>query len=161
MIFRSQRIRDPLHNLIEFGTDQFERTMWQVIQTPPFQRLRRIRQLGFSEMVFPGATHTRFAHSIGVFHIARQLVKVIERSTSMGGGGRREHQADVALAASLVHDVGHGMFSHAFEAVGKDLGIAMAEHETVSDLGSGLNQHQKATTAASATAEAKLAASLS
>ena len=69
--FRPQRIRDPLHNLIEFGADQFEHTLWRVIQTPPFQRLRRIRQLGFSEFVFPGATHTRFAHSIGVFHVAR------------------------------------------------------------------------------------------
>jgi uncharacterized protein len=69
---KSQRIRDPVHNLIEFGSDQFESTLWRVIQTPPFQRLRRIRQLGFSEFVFPGATHTRFGHSIGVFHVARQ-----------------------------------------------------------------------------------------
>ena len=51
---KPQRIRDPVHNLIEFGTDQFERTMWRVIQTPAFQRLRRVRQLGFSEFVFPG-----------------------------------------------------------------------------------------------------------
>lgn len=54
-IVRPQRVRDPVHNLIEFGKDQFEQTLWRVIQTPPFQRLRRIRQLGFSEFVFPGA----------------------------------------------------------------------------------------------------------
>ena len=65
---KPQRIRDPLHNLIEFGTDQFEHVMWQVIQSRPFQRLRRIKQLGFSEFVYPGATHSRFAHSVGVFH---------------------------------------------------------------------------------------------
>ena len=131
--FKPQRIRDPLHNLIEFKTDQFEHTIWRVIQTPPFQRLRRIRQLGFSEFVFPGATHTRFAHSIGVFHTARQLIGVIQRF--IGADGRRqyrEHQAEVALAAALVHDVGHGMFSHAFEEVGEKLKLPMAEHETVS-----------------------------
>src|SRR3546814_10830242 len=81
---KSQRIRDPLHNLVEFGTDQFEHTLWQVLQTAPFQRLLRIRQLGFSELVFPGATHSRFAHSVGVFHTARKLLKVIE-SYIMGG----------------------------------------------------------------------------
>ncbi len=55
---KPQRVRDPVHNLIEFGTDLLEETMWRVIQTPPFQRLRRVRQLGFSELVYPGATHT-------------------------------------------------------------------------------------------------------
>jgi HD superfamily phosphohydrolase len=102
--------------------------MWNVIGTEPFQRLRRIRQLGFSEFVFPGATHTRFAHSIGVFHIARILIEKI--SKAVGGD---THQAKVALAAALVHDVGHGMFSHAFESVGKKLKLPMASHETVSD----------------------------
>ena len=125
---KAQRVRDPLHNLIEFGTNQLERTLWQVINTRQFQRLRRIRQLGFSELVFPGATHTRFAHSIGVFHTARQLVRVIEHHTGDNG----THQSQVALAASLVHDVGHGMFSHAFEEVGKKLGLVMAKHEKVS-----------------------------
>lgn len=125
---KSQRIRDPLHNLIEFDTGQFEQTMWRVLQTRPFQRLRRIRQLGFSEFVFPGATHTRFAHSVGVFHIARILMRIIEGDTA-----KRPHQADVALAAALVHDLGHGMFSHAFEDVGKKLDLPMAIHENVSD----------------------------
>lgn len=132
-----QRIRDPVHNLIEFGatkaTEELELVLWEIIKTRPFQRLRRIRQLGFSELVFPGATHTRFAHSIGVFHTARLLLGAIERSTSrtgtVFGGNRAQH----ALAAALVHDVGHGMFSHAFEAVGKALNLPLAKHETVSD----------------------------
>ena len=79
---KPQRVRDPLHDLIGFGNDRFEQMLWRLIQTPEFQRLRRIKQLGFSEYVYPGATHTRFAHSIGVFHTARQLMKVVENQMS-------------------------------------------------------------------------------
>lgn len=131
--FRPQRIRDPLHDIIEFGRDEFHQTLWDVIQTRPFQRLRRIKQLGFSELVYPGATHTRFAHSIGVFHTARKLMRIIERHIRsnpkefMYG----EHQSRVALAAALVHDIGHGMFSHAFEDIGRKLNLRMANHEVV------------------------------
>lgn len=132
---KTQRIRCPVHNLIEFrGNDQLERTLWRVIQTPPFQRLRRIRQLGFSEFVFPGATHTRFAHSLGVFHVARSLMQVIERHVKASGHAFGEHQARVALAAALLHDVGHGMFSHAFEPIGKALNLPLAKHERVSEM---------------------------
>jgi HD superfamily phosphohydrolase len=127
---KPERIWDPLHNLITFGADTFDQVLWQVIETPPFQRLRRIRQLGFSEFVFPGATHTRFAHSVGVLHTARQLMRVIERLM-----GDRHHppRAQTALAAALVHDVGHGMFSHAFEEIGRTLKIELANHEVVSE----------------------------
>jgi uncharacterized protein len=130
---KPQRIRDPIHNLIEFDSGEFENCLWQVIQTEPFQRLRRIRQLGFSEFVFPGATHTRFAHSIGVFHTARQLMNVICRHIQINSSSQyKPQQAQHALAAALLHDVGHGMFSHAFEAVGKEFKWAMAKHEDVS-----------------------------
>lgn len=129
---KPQRIRDPIHNLIEFGSDHFESTLWRLIQTAPFQRLRRIRQLGFSEFVFPGATHTRFAHSIGVFHTARQLMEVIHRYVSSHQQQFRPQQAKFALTAALLHDVGHGMFSHAFEAIGKEFKWPMARHEEVS-----------------------------
>ncbi len=132
---KPQRVRDPLHNLVEFGTDQIEDVIWRVIQTRPFQRLRRVKQLGFSELVYPGATHSRFAHSIGVFHTARHLMRIIERHIKAGGQHHyRDHQAHVALAAALVHDLGHGMFSHAFEDIGKSLNLTMAQHEHVSDL---------------------------
>jgi uncharacterized protein len=130
---KPQRIRDPLHDLIEFDAGQFEHMLWRVIQTPPFQRLRRIRQLGFSEFVFPGATHTRFNHSVGVFHVTRQLMRLIRRHVGASGRQFKDHQAHVALAAALVHDVGHGMFSHAFEKVGKALNLPLAHHETVSE----------------------------
>jgi HD superfamily phosphohydrolase len=127
----SQRIRDPLHNLIEFDTsrNEFENVLWGVIQTRPFQRLRRVKQLGFSDLVYPGAVHSRLAHSIGVFHTARRLMRVIERHVPRP----EETKMHQSLAAALVHDVGHGPFSHAFESVGKRLNLKMAEHEHVSD----------------------------
>jgi len=131
MAFRPQRVRDPLHNLIEFDANEFEGTMWEVIQTRPFQRLRRIRQLGFSDLVYPGATHSRLAHSMGVFHTARQLLEIIR--THLGSARYLETRAHSALAAALVHDLGHGPFSHAFEKVGEKLNLRMAIHENVSD----------------------------
>ena len=132
MVYSEQRVRDPVHNLISFGAGQFENAIWEVIQTRPFQRLRRVKQLGFSDLVYPGATHSRFAHSVGVFHTARQLMKII--ADKVGTQKWNETQANAALAAALVHDVGHGAFSHAFEEVGKRLGLKLAHHEYVSDL---------------------------
>jgi HD superfamily phosphohydrolase len=124
-----QRIRDPLHDLIEFSDSELERTLWKVVQTRPFQRLRRVKQLGFSDLVYPGASHSRFAHSIGVFHTARQLMEVVHRRVSVDQSSKEKK----ALAAALVHDLGHGPFSHAFEKVGKRLGLKFADHETMSD----------------------------
>jgi len=125
-----QRIRDPLHDLIEFSDSELERTLWKVMQTRPFQRLRRIKQLGFSDFVYPGASHSRFAHSVGVFHTARQLMKIIHVHSDQ----RQDSKENRALAAALVHDLGHGPFSHAFEEVGKRLGLKRANHENMSDL---------------------------
>jgi len=126
-----QRIRDPLHDLIEFDIERshLERVLWRVIQTRPFQRLRRIKQLGFSDFVYPGATHSRLLHSVGVFHTARRLMEVIKKYFTA-----RDARVDQALAAALVHDLGHGPFSHAFEKVGERFGLKMANHEKVSDL---------------------------
>lgn len=109
---KTQRIRDPLHDLIEFGDNDFEQFLWKLIDTREFQRLRRVKQLGFSELIYPGATHTRFLHSVGVFHTARQLVNLIENRI---GTDFEPEKAEIALTASLVHDLGHGPFSHAFE----------------------------------------------
>jgi HD superfamily phosphohydrolase len=131
MDFRPQRIRDPVHNLIEFQADEFDNAMWRVVQTRAFQRLRRVKQLGFSDLVFPGATHSRFAHALGAFQTARQLMTVIERH--MGTRSFEPTPAHVALAASLVHDLGHGPFSHAFEDVGRRLGLQTADHEYVTN----------------------------
>lgn len=127
-----QRIRDPIHDLIVFDgpeTSQLEGTLWRVLQTRPFQRLRRVKQLGFSDLVYPGATHSRFAHSVGVFHTSRLLMAIVRKHLSNKQDTRENH----ALAAALVHDVGHGPFSHAFENVGKRLGLKLANHETLSE----------------------------
>ena len=125
-----QRVRDPIHNLIEFDThDELERVAWNIIQSRPFQRLRRIKQLGFTELVYPGATHTRFAHSIGVFHTAREMMNIVRKKAPEGQNSREK----IALAAAIVHDVGHGPFSHAFETVGRRLGLKLANHEVMSN----------------------------
>jgi HD superfamily phosphohydrolase len=108
-----QRLRDPVHDLIEFSDSAFERMIWKLLETPEFQRLRRIRQLGFSDLVFPGATHSRFAHSVGVFHTARLLCGVI--AEKLGNNFNRE-AAETVICAALIHDLGHGPFSHAFES---------------------------------------------
>lgn len=109
-----KRIRDPIHGLITFDLDEeVDRAAWRLIDTAEFQRLRRVKQLGVSEFTFPGATHTRLAHSIGVFHIARRLMKVAQRYVP--GEKRKPHRERAALLAALLHDLGHGPFSHAFE----------------------------------------------
>ncbi|WP_158089643.1 HD domain-containing protein [Magnetofaba australis] len=103
--------------------------LWELIQTPAFQRLRRIKQLGFSDFVYPGATHSRFSHSIGVFHTARRLTSIIEEKLD------KKIDDDLikrAQAAALLHDVGHGPFSHAFEAVYEKVGLPKVDHESIS-----------------------------
>ena len=117
---RDQRVRDPVHGLITFRADSpLDQLAWSLLDTPAFQRLRRIRQLGVSEFVFPSATHTRFAHCIGVFHTARQLIEVIRRELKRQGEVLNRERAEVAVIAALLHDVGHGPFSHTFEGVQK------------------------------------------
>jgi len=118
----TERLRDPVHGLIVFGAegqpdrDETDRIAWRLLNTREFQRLRRIRQLGFSDLVFPGATHSRFAHSVGVYHTARRLADIIARHREGGHDPIRER---IALLAALLHDVGHGPFSHAFEAASR------------------------------------------
>lgn len=120
-----QRVRDPVHGLIMFGGrdprgNETDRIAWRLLNTREFQRLRRIRQLGFSDTVYPGATHSRFSHSIGVYHVARRLLDVIAREQ---GARHDRDRARVALLAALLHDVGHGPFSHAFENVARTTGL--------------------------------------
>lgn len=132
---RTQRIRDPIHGLIVFrNTDEVDQIAWKLINTPEFQRLRSIKQLGLSDFVFPGATHTRFAHCIGVFHTARQLIAAIRREV---GCRFNEERAETAVLAALLHDVGHGPFSHAFERAGGGDGQARRHEDWTADIVTG------------------------
>jgi len=91
--------------------------VWRLLNAPEVQRLRRIKQLGVSDFVYPSATHTRFAHSVGVFQNARRLVALIQREIQLERvpGEFNRERAKVAVLAALLHDIGHGPFSHAFE----------------------------------------------
>ncbi len=103
-------IRDPVHTSIPF--DDKER---QVLDHPFVQRLRRIRQLGFAQYSFPGATHTRFSHSVGVMHLAGKAFDVIFRDLPFSNHRKyRQYRYCVRMAA-LLHDVGHGPYSHSVE----------------------------------------------
>ena len=130
---RTQRLRDPVHGLIVFHYDQpVDQLAWTLIATPEFQRLRRIRQLGVAEFVFPSATHTRFAHSIGVFHTARKLIDIIRRE--VGQALFDERRAEVAAIAALLHDIGHGPFSHMFESVQKSRSVGRKHEQWTADI---------------------------
>ncbi len=131
---KSERIRDPVHDLIEFGIGNFDQLAWTALNASEFQRLRRIKQLGFSELVFPGATHNRFAHSVGVFHAARRLSELIRDRL---GAAFNPDRAEVAVAAALVHDLGHGPFSHAFEDAMQSLGIGRRHEDWTAEIVTG------------------------
>ncbi|TJY38587.1 HD domain-containing protein [Cohnella pontilimi] len=102
--------KDPVHHSV-FIQDP---TIWKLIDTPEFQRLRRIRQLGTSYMTFHGAEHSRFSHSLGVYEITRKIISQFERN---GYPDWPQEERLVSLCAALLHDVGHGPFSHSLEQV--------------------------------------------
>jgi len=109
----SKIIRDPLWNTIRLDS-----TALRIVDTPEFQRLRYIRQLGWTHLVYPGATHTRFDHALGVYHLTVQaLARLRER-----GGVPPEAWEDQELVpyAALLHDIGHYAFSHALEELETD-----------------------------------------
>jgi HD superfamily phosphohydrolase len=103
--------RDPLYNYIAIDKSE-QRWLLELIDTPEVQRLRRIRQLGVSHLTYPGADHSRFAHTLGVLHLMRQVCKRVEE---LDRSPRVRRAREVLLAAAVLHDVGHGPFSHLFE----------------------------------------------
>ncbi len=102
--------KDPVHNYIYVDSP----IIWALIDTPEFQRLRRIRQLGTSFYTFHGAEHSRFSHSLGVYEITRRMISQFERNRYEDWP--REERL-VCLCAALLHDLGHGPFSHSIERV--------------------------------------------
>lgn len=125
-----ERIRCPVHDLISFKSQRAEDVLlWNLLQTPAVQRLRRIKQLGFSEFVYPGATHTRLSHVLGAMQMARRMLDVLERNNAFGEVSNFAVQRSATLAAALLHDVGHGPYSHVFEEVCETLGIEKKHEE--------------------------------
>ncbi len=111
-------LRDPVHGLVSFD-GVAERVVKELLATREVQRLRRICQLGLTSLVFPGAEHSRFTHSLGTAYVMVRLLErigVIQRNLPRDMRLDEEAEAD-ALAASLLHDLGHGPFSHLFEEV--------------------------------------------
>ncbi|MFN2515807.1 MAG: HD domain-containing protein [Pyrinomonadaceae bacterium] len=110
----SERIyRDPVHNIIRLRTDTDEgELMMRLIDTPEFQRLRRIKQLGLGLYTYQGAEHSRFTHSLGAFHLMSRVLDRLGEKYEIAGADRA-----AARAAALLHDVGHGSFSHVMETV--------------------------------------------
>ena len=111
-------LRDPVHGLITFE-GEVEGIVERLLATRELQRLRRIRALGHASLAFPGAEHSRFAHAIGSAHVMkRYLHRVRQLASDIPASDRiDDHDAQVALAAALLHDLGHGPYSHTFESV--------------------------------------------
>lgn len=110
--------RDPVHNYIAVSNQ----IIYDLIGTSEFQRLRRIKQLGTSSYTFHGAEHSRFTHCLGVYHIAKQITDMFTKNYPEVWNPEENL---VTQCAALLHDVGHGAFSHTFE------GIFGTDHEAI------------------------------
>src|SRR2546427_4434975 len=99
-------IRDPIHGLIRLTEKEV-----RIIDVPLFQRLRRIQQLALTNYVFPGAVHTRFEHSLGTLEMAQRCVGALAEN----GTRLKPEEHEVLRYAALLHDIGHGPFSHVAE----------------------------------------------
>lgn len=105
------RIRDPIHGSLTVSDEET-----CIIDSRTFQRLRHVRQLGFGDLAFPGATHTRHAHSLGAMHVASRLFDAITARSELPAAARERFRAAVRLAV-LCHDIGHMPLSHASERI--------------------------------------------
>ncbi|MFC4697540.1 HD domain-containing protein [Enterococcus aquimarinus] len=108
--------RDPVHQYIHVQ----HQVILDLIDSKEFQRLRRIKQLGTASLTFHGAEHSRFSHSLGVYEISRRICDIFHRNYSVekiGTGGWDDGERLITLCAALLHDVGHGPYSHTFEHI--------------------------------------------
>lgn len=138
---RPKFFRDPIHVQLRFEPVNLDlpipeegatrRQSWllrKLIDTPEFQRLRLIRQNGLANMVFHGAEHSRFSHSMGVMYLAKTMYNCLVRN--MGESGDQEETELAVVTAALLHDIGHGPFSHTIEEVLNEIGVDF-HHETL------------------------------
>jgi HD superfamily phosphohydrolase len=114
-------VNDPVYGFITIPDE----LIFDLIQHPWFQRLRRIQQLGLSNLVYPSAVHTRFQHTLGAVHLMGLALEVL-RSKGIDITDEEKQAASIAI---LLHDIGHGPFSHALENI-----LVPLHHEQVSDL---------------------------
>ena len=112
-------IRDPLWNNI-----RVDATAERLLDTAAVQRLRYVRQLGLAHLVYPGATHSRFEHALGAYHLARRTIANLREAGALDQIASDE--PEIVTAAALLHDIGHYPFSHALEEIG------MPHHEALS-----------------------------
>src|SRR5947208_3194581 len=103
-------IRDPVHDVIAFQLDRpVDGLLFRLLNAAEFQRLRRIHQLGLTSLAYPGADHSRYSHSLGVMETARKMLSRLRLGRAID-----EESETVLLSAALLHDLGHGPFSHVF-----------------------------------------------
>ena len=120
----TKTVYDPIHGYIKFPD-----LMWQIIDTPQFQRLRNLKQLATIPFIYPGGNHTRFEHCLGTGHLARDLVT----RCFNGLNTEDEFLINCVSIAGLCHDIGHGPFSHTFNLVLNEIGCGTEwEHEEFS-----------------------------
>ena len=106
-VYKHKIINDPVWGFISIA----QPLVFRIIEHPYFQRLRRIKQLGLTEMVYPGANHTRFAHALGAFYLMTKSVELLKEK----GIEITSKEEEALYCGILLHDIGHGAFSHALE----------------------------------------------
>lgn len=114
-------VNDPVHGFIRLP----EGRVMQALEQPSMQRLRRLSQLGLAQLVYPGATHTRFNHALGVLHLAQEALTTLQTK----GLTLPPETQEATLLAALLHDLGHGPFSHTLEGL-----ILPLSHEQIGHL---------------------------
>jgi hypothetical protein len=116
-------VRDPLWQNIGLNPEAAA-----IVDTPAFQRLRHVKQLGFAHLVYPGAIHTRFLHALGVYHLTGRAIDTLESRGALAGLSASERESiGVVRLAALLHDIGHYPFSHAMEEL--EAGAIPGHHE--------------------------------
>ena len=106
-LVKNKIVNDPVHGFISLDKP----LLFEILEHRWIQRLRRIRQLGLTHLVYPGAQHTRFQHVLGAMHLMSMAVSTLRSK----GHSISEAECEAVLAAILMHDVGHGPFSHVLE----------------------------------------------